>query len=208
MRKALIIANGIPPPQNLLRKVVANAHLVLCADGGANIARSMGIMPDIILGDLDSITAATRKKYAKIQTLLVEDQHSTDLEKAIRYCLRHSIDSIDVVAATGGRVDHMIGNLWCFKRFGKKIEMKFIDGKGEISLIKGKTRFKTRKGEKLSLIPLDRCHGITTSNLKYKLKDEVLELGRREGISNEATGSSASIEVKHGTLLLYRFTHR
>jgi thiamine pyrophosphokinase len=64
---------------------------------------------------------------------------------------------------------------------------------------------RTSKGAKISLIPVDRCTGVTTTNLKYPLKNALLETGVREGISNEATGRSATVSVAKGTLLLFRF---
>ncbi len=72
-------------------------------------------------------------------------------------------------------------------------------------MIVKKIEFTATVGEKISLIPLERCKGVTTHNLKYRLQNESLELGIREGISNEATGRKVTISVKRGTLLLYRF---
>ena len=77
-----------------------------------------------------------------------------------------------------------------------------------ISRVQREMRFKVIKGEKLSLIPLDRCEGVSTKNLKYALQNEILELGIREGISNEATASTVSVRLRRGTLLLYRFYRR
>mgnify|MGYP003332663449 FL=1 len=205
---ALIIANGNLPPKNILKKLVSSAETIICADGGANVARKNKILPDVILGDFDSITSSTKKYFKNIPHLHIKNQYSTDLEKAICYCFVKNIPSVTIVGVTGNRIDHSTGSLGCFKKFGHLIEIKIVDEVGELCLIKKKIQFTAKRKEKISLIPLDKCKGITTQNLKYKLKNESLELGVREGISNEATSSNVSITVKKGTLLLYRFFHR
>lgn len=203
--KALIIANGALPPLQIVRKLVKSADTVVCADGGANAARKLNITPDVIVGDMDSISLATKKFFRGVPLLFIEDQNSTDLEKALEVCIQRGFTTVNVVGATGERVDHTTGSLGCFKKFGRGVELTFFDPIGEISLIRQKTRFRCKKGEKLSLIPLDRCEGVSTKNLKYMLSKEILELGIREGISNEATSSDVSIRVNRGTLLAYRF---
>lgn len=202
---ALIIANGTLPSKQLVRQLVASTDIIICADGGANHARNLHITPDVILGDLDSITASTKKYFRHIPTLFIGDQNSADLEKAIELCLRLFITHADIIGATGTRVDHTTGSLGCFKKYGAKIDLTIIDTTATISLVKKHVHLKTRSGEKISLIPLDRCMGVTTAGLRYSLRDEALELGVREGISNEATGKNVVISVKKGSLLVYRF---
>ena len=203
--KALIIANGTLPSSRIVKNLFSSSDLIVCADGGANHARKLRIEPDIILGDLDSITSKTKKYFSRVPMMLIEDQNSTDLEKAIEFCIQRSCDSIDVVGATGDRLDHSTGSLGCFKKFGNKVELKMFDTVGTISRINKKIEFLAKVGEKLSLIPLEKCEGVTTKNLKYALRNDALELGVREGISNGATAKQVTISVKKGTLLLYRF---
>jgi len=203
--RALILANGPFPPPDILRDLRTHATLIVCADGGANWARRSKIRPDVILGDLDSILPSTKRHFRETPILRIDDQESTDLEKAIRYCVGRRIASADIIGALGERIDHTTGSLGCFKKFGEQIQLRFVDSVGELTLVKGSVRFKTKKGERVSLIPLDRCKGVSTTNLKYALKNSVLELGVRDGISNEATGAVARVAVKKGTLLLYRF---
>jgi thiamine pyrophosphokinase len=202
---ALIIANSPLPDRSIIKKLVASADFIVCADGGANHARTLRITPDVILGDLDSITSSTKKFFAHIPTLLIEDQYSTDLEKAIAFCIKRKAKTVDIIGALGERIDHATGSLGCFKKFRNDIRLRFHDAHGVLSLIDKRISITTKKGKKLSLIPVERCTGITTSNLKYGLKNAVLELGVREGISNEATSTRVSITVRTGTLLLYQF---
>jgi thiamine pyrophosphokinase len=205
---ALIIANGTLPPEKFIRALLSSADIVLCADGGANHARQLRIIPDIIIGDMDSITPSTKKYFHNIPRFKIDDQSSTDMEKTLELCRQLFVRNVDIIGATGTRADHTAGSLGCFKKYGTFLDLRMIDTEGFITRVKGKTSFKTTKGEKISLIPLERCTGVTTTNLLYPLTNGILELGIQEGISNEATGQRCSVSVKEGTLLLYRFhTH-
>src|SRR5271169_2252454 len=120
-KHALIIANGTLPSANRIRMITHKAHYIICADGGANHARRLGITPDIILGDFDSLHASTRKYFKSVVHEKIDDQENTDLEKALEYCIEHQFSSADVVGAFGDRIDHTTGSLGCFKKFGGKI---------------------------------------------------------------------------------------
>jgi len=203
--KALIIANGTLPPRKVVHSAIVSADCIICADGGANHARLLKITPHIILGDFDSILPATKRFFKDIPQRRIVDQQSTDLEKAIRYCIRLGFDRLEVLGGLGTRIDHNTGALGCFRKFGNHIDLRFIDVIGEITQVRDLASFRAKRGEKISLIPLTACKGIHTRNLRFALHNETLELGVREGISNEATGSPVSISVKSGTLLLLRF---
>jgi thiamine pyrophosphokinase len=203
--KTLIIANGTLPPKKVVQNVLPTADSIVCADGGANQARLLNITPHIILGDLDSILPATRRFFRDVPQLRIADQQSTDLEKAIGFCIRHGFDQIDVLGGLGTRIDLNTGALGCFRKFGNLADLRFIDVIGEITQIRDSVSFRAKKGDKISLIPLTECKGITTRKLRFPLHNETLELGVREGISNQATGSPVAISVKSGTLLLLRF---
>jgi thiamine pyrophosphokinase len=164
----------------------------------------LGILPDLVIGDLDSITPATKRAFSSVPRLRITEQYSTDLEKAIRYALRRKASTITVLGATGKRIDHTAGNLGAFRKFGARCYLRFVDDDGELSSVGRSTSLVTRPREVLSLIPLGRCTGVTTSGLRYGLRAATLELGVREGTSNEATGTRVTIRLTSGMLLLYR----
>lgn len=202
---ALIIANGTLPRRGIIPDLLEKADIVICADGGANHAVRLKLPADVILGDFDSITRKTLKAFPRATVIASKDQDSTDLEKALEFCLCRKIGSCDIIGATGSRIDHSTGSLGCFKKYGSRIGMRIIDTVGALTLIRKRVVFSAAVGEKISLIPLERCEGVTTKNLFYELHNEPLELGVREGISNQATGDEVTVSVKKGTLLLYRF---
>ncbi|RCK77743.1 MAG: thiamine pyrophosphokinase [Ignavibacteriae bacterium] len=202
--KALIIANGEIPSQKFIRRLIKGVNVVICADGGANTARKLKILPDLIIGDFDSIAKSSIKYFKGIQQIVINDQDSTDLEKAIKYCIENNISDIDIVGASGKRTDHTVGNLGCFKKFKKLANLRMIDENGILFGIDKFVRLKTSIGEIISLIPLNRCVGVKTKNLKYKLNGETLEIGVREGTHNIATGKFVEVSLKKGDLLIYR----
>ncbi len=202
---ALIIANGTLPQPDFVRGLVKFANLIVCADGGANHARELGIKPNIIIGDFDSILPETRRYFTSVEQQHVDDQNSTDLEKAVEYCLNHKVTSADVVGASGARIDHTIVGLGIFKKYGARIHLRLLDTLGELTLIRKEIHLATREGEVFSLIPLDTCTGVTTKNLKYPLANEILAPGVRDGLGNIATSSDITITVADGSLLIYRF---
>jgi thiamine pyrophosphokinase len=203
-RRALVIANGETPKKQRLQALVREANVVLCADGGANTALKFGILPQAIIGDLDSVHAETLVKFQKVPTYQDSNDETTDLEKAIAWAVNAKYDHITVVGAAGKRLDHTIGNLGVLAKFYPDAVIRLVDDYGELTYIDHELVFDGRKGETISLIPLSRCEGIVTDGLRYALNGETLELGVREGTSNVVTSTPVTIKVKKGNLLLFR----
>ena len=205
---AVVIANGDLPPERVVRGAVRLARrsggIVVCADGGARHAVRLGLRPDAIVGDLDSLPRESRASLRGVPIFFDPDQESTDLEKALRHCLAAGCTSAVVAGAIGDRIDHSAGALSCLKRFGRRIDLTFLDRSGELRLLRRAERIVVEPGEVFSLIPLGRCGGITLRGALYPLEGEALEAGVRDGTSNRATGRFLSIRHRSGTLLLYR----
>jgi thiamine pyrophosphokinase len=201
--KALVICNGDVLSKAKIAPLLREKPFIICADGGANKARLLGIRPHAIIGDLDSISSGTRKHFSRVEAIHIADQESTDLEKALNFLLKLLIPSATVVGALGGRPDHSLANLSILKKFHKKIRLLFSDPYCDIRIIENKIVFEAVVGSVISLMPLDRCEGIQTIGLKYPLDNESLELGEREGTSNVVISSPVQITVKRGCLLLF-----
>ena len=207
-KRALIIANGEPPRKQLLQTLSREAEVIICADGGANTALKFGLRPGVIVGDLDSVHAEALVKFQKVPTYEDTDDESTDLEKAISWAIKQKYVHITVVGASGKRLDHTVGNLGVLPKFYPDALIRFVDDQGETMYVGKELSFEAKRGDVLSLIPLNRCEGVTTSGLRYGLSDETLELGVREGTSNVVLTSPITIKVKKGHLLLFRLSCR
>ena len=207
-KRALIIANGDPPKKQRLELLLKRVGIVICADGGANTALKMGITPDVIVGDLDSIHAEALVKFRKVPIHEDRDDQTTDLEKAIAWAVESKYDHLTVVGASGKRLDHSVGNLGVLRKFYPDAIITFVDDWGELCYVGREYSFEAQKGDVVSLIPLNRCEGVSTKGLKHALDDEGLELGVREGTSNVVIMSPVSIKVRKGHLLLYKLFDR
>ena len=207
MKRALILANGQPPDRRLLHRVLASADWFICADGGANTAARYRCTPDLIIGDLDSVTIETLTGFRNVDVKKLKEQNSTDLEKALSAVVRKKVPEIIVLGATGGRLDHAISNLSTLAKFSRKARIVFLDNSGTFCSINRTAEFPFPKGTTISLLPLTRCSGIVTRGLKWNLNDESLELGVRESTRNVIVSSPAHIKIRQGTMIAYVLTN-
>jgi thiamine pyrophosphokinase len=208
-RTALVIANSILPAQPILDGCRARADIICCADGGANRAHERGLVPDFIVGDLDSILPETRAAFLQAQYIHRHDQNATDLEKTLQFAVEQGVQRALLVGITGLRFDHQICNLNIAEKFCSLMEIELHDDFGIGVFLNAKQQeaimsFETFIGQQISLFAFRRAEGIVTEGLKYPLQDEALEWAVRDGLSNEAIHTTVRIRVKKGILFVYR----
>lgn len=201
MKKAIILCNGEPPVKNQVEELLTDQSLFIAADGGADIAKSFGLLPDLVIGDLDSYNPAAEDSFPVIHD---PDQETNDLEKALNYALKQNISEAIVFGATGLRIDQTLKNLSVLKQFRNRFRsLIFRDTICDILLPESPFRKVLPAGTTVSLFPLSgRVDGITTKGLRYSLDDETLENGVRDGSSNESREPEVVIEFKKGDLLV------
>ena len=107
---AVILANGDYPSASIPLQILGEAPYVVCCDGGANEYIAQGRLPDVIIGDGDSLSEENRIKYASL-IHHNPDQETNDQTKAIQFLLAQGKKRIAIVGATGKREDHTIGNI-------------------------------------------------------------------------------------------------
>lgn len=200
--RALVIAHGVPPSRALLASLAAQSDLLVAADGGAMTALEAGLMPDAVVGDLDSLARFPDAGIppGRIQHDPAAD--TTDIEKAVRYALHLGATAVDVTAAGGGRADHALANLSVLTRF-RGASIAIHDDDFEISIVDGEATIDATPGTIISLVALGDCHGVSTRGLRWDLQDFTLTFGPR-GIHNEVARPPAAVAVRTGDLLLFR----
>ncbi|MBI2427194.1 MAG: thiamine diphosphokinase [Ignavibacteriales bacterium] len=201
---ALVICNGEMPSSKLIVPLLKSKPFIICADGGANKARSFGITPHVIIGDLDSITDKSRHYFSSVPIIHLSDQNSTDLEKALDYLLTNKFSSATVIGATGDRPDHTMANFSILVKYHTRLMLQYFDERCTIEVVRKRIQFSAVIGQQISLVPMGHCSGIQTHGLKFPLNNESLEPGVREGLSNEAVKSRITISLKKGSLLLFK----
>ena len=162
---ALILCNGDPPSRSLASRIASAADMVIAADGGANIARQLRLRPDVILGDLDSISPATRRFFRTTPFLKISRQDSTDLEKALTYAQQQGIARVTILGSTGRRIDFTFGNMAVLWNYARRMEIT-VAGDGWLAKpVVGHLDLRVRKGCVVILIPFGPCSGITLRGL-------------------------------------------
>jgi thiamine pyrophosphokinase len=206
-KTAIVVANGELPPSRLVKKVVRKASLLVCANGGAVKALRLGLQPDVVIGDLDSLPPRWQQRLEHAAVIRSSNQDRTDLEKALLYLLRQKVKRIVIFGATGKRIDQTVANLSLLEKYQGRAHLTFIDPSGTVEIVRSSAKFRASPGETVSLLPIGRVEGVTTKGLLYPLVNETLEPGTR-GVSNEVTGRSVEIRVRRGKLLLVKLFRR
>jgi thiamine pyrophosphokinase len=206
MKKCIIIANGDLPKRNHIKILMQkNYDTIICADGGANSAAKLNVIPDFIIGDFDSITDETKKMFHnKSKFIQIKRQNDTDVEKCLKFAIKNKFSEAILLGATGDRLDHSICNLGIVLKFYDKIKIKIVHQKSLLIPISGEVNFKTTKGETISLYGFDEKTFITSIGLKYKLKKESLPFGKKESTSNVAISNTVHLKIENGIIFLIR----
>ena len=205
--KAVIIANGNIKNQNYFSKIIKQADLIICADGGANHLKKMGILPHVIIGDFDSLSPQNKIFFEKNNLKIIKhssDKDATDTELAADFAIEQNYNDITFIGVTGTRLDHTIANIFLLKKMAAfKIKCRIIDDNNEIFLVTDKITLTREKNSFVSIIPLtETVEGITTSGLKYQLTNAEIKSGTSLGISNQFSDETASIVLKKGILIV------
>jgi len=207
--KIAIFANGESNLDTNDIGIIFPVEKIICANGGTKLALRFDIIPDIIIGDLDSLTEDISKKLGdkKIEwKVYPKEKDETDLELAVREAIKFKPKEIYFIGLLGGRIDHLLSNLFFLEKVKDMgIEPYVIDKNLTIYLMKGEEEriFWGNKGDTLSLIPLsDMVDGIFLEGLKYPLQNEPLYRNLTRGISNEFLVPQAKIKISKGTLFV------
>ena len=204
--KIIIFANGEINDYAAMKPATANADIIIACDGGFRHAAAMGVVPDVIIGDLDSappelLEEALAKGIAINPYPAEKDE--TDLELCITYANEKGAKEIKILGATGGRIDHALANLHMLALANCLAEI--LDEKTSVHLIKTSLTIPRDNYKTISLIPLTtEASGITTRGLAYPLNNETLYAGKSRGVSNVFNADEATISVTNGLLLAIR----
>lgn len=203
MSKALLICNG-EKPGVWLKKLAKQADFILAADGGVDAALKVGIIPQAVIGDLDSVSPRTQKCLKDTAFIEIKRQDNTDLEKALDWLIDQGFTQIMIAGAVGDRLDFTIGNVLLVRPYLKHAQICFCGPDWTIYPRLNGGTFSAQKGARLSLIPLSYCRGVTLTGCRYTLNHE--NIGRQyvgRTLSNQVTSSKISISFLTGFLLIY-----
>lgn len=197
-RTVVVLAGGPDPPRGI--ELPARAT-VIAADGGAEL----GWPVDLVVGDLDSISAATLAGIEQVERHPAE-KDATDLELALAAALRLDPERILVVGGAGGRLDHLLSGLLLLAADTlAEVQVDAQLGAAAVHVIRGERSLRGESGELISLFavhgPVD---GIVTEGLVYPLRGETLAPGSTRGVSNVFAATEVRIALERGVLLAVR----
>jgi len=207
--RAVIISHGKVINKEFFIKMIKESDYVIAANGGSKHAKSFGLIPDVIIGDLDSISkkdylfflnnGSDFKKYSPIKD-------KTDIHLALEHAMECGFKEILLLCVFGDRLDHMLANIFLLMRAVEAdINVKIVDEFHEIILICNLGRIEGNIGDIVSLIPLTpTVSGIKLTGLKFAPKKGRLKMTETLGISNVLTKKSATITINKGKLLLIK----
>lgn len=182
---------------------------VIAVDAGLKKALELGLEPDTVVGDFDTVDpevlAFYRQKEHIVWDVHQPEKDETDTELALLKAQALGCGEIAVLGATGGRIDHMLGNIHLlFPCLQKGIHAYILDPQNKLYLIDGAKVYKRKKlwGKYISFLPLtESVRGITLEGFKYPLKEKDIEIGTSLCISNELTGEEGRITFRDGVLI-------
>lgn len=194
--RAVIFSGGDVPSEEFLKRCIKPDDFIIAADKGFCAAKKLGILPDITVGDMDSVTQEPKgKKLVKLNVMKDE----TDTEAAMRLATEAGADEILFLCALGGRADHALANMLLLKQLGDSgISASIADEKNEIYYMKDKITLAGTKGDTLSIIPICTLKGVKTENLLYALDGQEIACGTSLGVSNVMTENYCSITAQGG----------
>ena len=203
-----IFANGVLSEPHQTRDHLKPSDFLIAADGGALHCLDLGLNPDIVIGDFDSLEPQILSELQTSGSQLIQHpsrKDSTDLELALAYARQLQPAQVLIFGALGNRWDQTLANLLlpASKEFAS-LDIRLVDGQQEIFLVRSgqTTEITGNPGDTLSLIPLyGDAIGINTQGLEYALNEGTLIFGSTRGISNVLLENKAVISCREGLLV-------
>lgn len=206
IERAVLFINGEVGNYHFIDEFLSEETFLVAVDGGLRHLLSVHQIPDLLIGDLDSVPPeqidSMASQAVEIQRFPVE-KNETDLELALFEVARRGYKEIFLVGALGGRIDQTLANLFLLQMPElAAVKVVVIDDSQELFVIRDRAEIKGQTGDTLSLLPLnENAKGVTTVGLRYPLVNESLYPERSRGISNEMLESEALVTLSKGILL-------
>jgi thiamine pyrophosphokinase len=205
-----LIANGEKLSSQRLHEITKNRQIIAC-DGGIHNCLAEGIIPQILLGDLDSVDPALLQQLESqdCEIISAKDQNKTDSEKALLYLINNGCESVVITQAIGDRIDHSLTNLKLLSQYrSKKYRLSMAREKENIFFAQDETVIiRGEPGSHIGIMGFTEAT-ITTTGLKYECDQLKISLQGASSACNSLVGNQAIIEVLGNALLSQSATIR
>lgn len=197
----IIVADGTFPEHPIPLGYLKNADVIVCCDGSAESVVNAGLIPDAIVGDMDSINDNLVKKFAD-RVYKDENQETNDLTKAVLWCHKSGYNNLIIVGATGKREDHAIGNISLLAEYSQYVDVMMVTDTGFFMPFQKSCKIESFPGQHVSVFSINPETEITSKGLRYPLKKKKLK-NWWEATLNEATGDFIELEFYGGPVLVF-----
>lgn len=212
--KVVIICDGKFPKTEYPHYLIRTADYIICCDGALKkfLRNSLSIfgeerLPDLVIGDMDTLPASMQKKYADIILKETEQEHN-DQTKAVRWALNNlkGIETIHILGATGGRADHTIGNTSLLMEYTRMFDLKditieMVSDDGTIFPINDTIEFECGPGRSISIFTPDNSLKIKSQGLMYPTDDVVFDNWWKATL-NKTVQDNVRLELSHRSIAL------
>ena len=206
--RAVVFVNGDIADYGALSRWLRADDYRIAADGGARHLEALGLTPDVIVGDLDSIDPSLLARL-RGQGAAVEKhpaaKDATDLELALERAVRDGAREILLFGAVGGRLDQTLANLLILAQQNWTVPFAIVEGDQFARVLHGRQSVTLTgpTGGYVSAVALsEEVTGVTYQGLEYPLQNATLRLGSTRGVSNTLASSPAQISIESGILLV------
>ena len=200
--RVLVIANGGIPSLEVVNNLLHNCDYIVACDGGLNHCNRLGIIPNLLCGDLDSIDSnlldGLDSEFTDV--IQMQSQDKSDLSKALSYLQDEGFTSIDIIGIEGGRLDHQFGVWSCLIESDSYASLHYEDFVLK-RVPNGAIRLQTKLGKIVALHAIIQCQGVSLAGCKYTLNNETLEIGTK-GIHNLTQAEIIEVSKVCGELLV------
>jgi thiamine pyrophosphokinase len=207
--KYLIVSNGSIKDIELIKQIAQRTDFIICADGGIKHLFKANILPDLVIGDLDSISEDERLEISKRNIKVLKyptKKDKTDTELAIDYAIENDAEEILLLGATGTRLDHTIANIMIlFRLLRLGIKGCIIDSHNEVYIVDSELELQQKEDTYVSIIPLmNDAIGVTLKGFEYETENKDFKMSSTLGISNRIIYEKGYINIKKGPCLVIR----
>ncbi len=202
--RVLGVLGGQDVSDDLLRAWASTAHVIYGADSGADRLIAAGFEP-IIVGDFDSFTM--KDQATSLRLVQDTDENRTDCDKLLSLVAADAHQELTLTCVEGDLPDHVISTISSIVASHLRLRIAFRRGIGYVVRSEHNCSVQTKPGQRVSLVPLTPCVGVSLTGTQWQLTDDSIKIGGRLSVSNEATGDRVSASVSSGCALLFCETH-
>ena len=188
-----IVANGEVPSSELSIRLLRKMKRIICCDGALQKLLSVNIIPDVIVGDGDSMDREELSRH-NIPYHADRSEEYNDLQKALKYCQANGYDDVLLLGCGGLREDHFIANLSIMVMYSEKMRLAMLTEHGVFNVMRGTSMFRSVPGLQVSVFPSNLHTKLSFNGLKYPVNNRSFNW-LWEGSLNESVGSAFTVEA-------------